>query len=292
MSCLEHLSGAQGSLCPEPRAGLQDETACLQLLQRLFAAAADHGFEQRTAELAQHAEPGASLQDKAACLQLLQRLCAVVAAHCLQLRQVAQHAEPSAGMQDKTAFLQLLQRLFAVVADHRFEQLMVVFGVATGEGPAQLPVALGLLRGMLYGPRADVHREVLLELLLTLPARCAGHAALGLCTLPASCLPHRWLRVKSVCSNPGSCYLRVLICAPDAAAARDVHVRGAVPSLSLRRFAAGRPCCTCSPDSLQHPLLHTLNSVCSHPQLCLHSSLACAFLPFMRDPRSRAHCHL
>ena len=74
-------------------------------------------------------------------------------------------------MQDKTACLQLLQRLFAVVADHRFEQLMVVFGGATAEANSQLPAALSLLRGMLYGPRADLHRETLLELLLTLPAR-------------------------------------------------------------------------------------------------------------------------
>ena len=75
-------------------------------------------------------------------------------------------------VQDKGGCLQLMAALFRTVVENKLEQLMVIYGGAVQGGPpSQLPGTLGLLRGLLYGPRAGLHRDLLLELCLTLPAR-------------------------------------------------------------------------------------------------------------------------
>ena len=76
-------------------------------------------------------------------------------------------------VQKKSACLQLMTSLFRTLVDNKLDQLMMTFGGALQSGPpTQLPQTLSLLQGLLHGPRACGERDLLLELCLTLLARC------------------------------------------------------------------------------------------------------------------------
>lgn len=102
-------------------------------------------------------------------------------ARCLQLEALHTHLYqnlPQAStlstldVQDKAGCLQLMAALFRAVVENKLDQLMMTFGGALQNGPpTQLPETLGLLRGLLYGPHAHQHHDLVLELCLTLPAR-------------------------------------------------------------------------------------------------------------------------
>ena len=78
-------------------------------------------------------------------------------------------------MQDKTGYIELLLQLFRTLSIGKFETLYAIFGGAT-TAPPLLPPTLNLLRALLDGPSAALHRDKLLEACLIMPARCWTNA--------------------------------------------------------------------------------------------------------------------
>ena len=94
--------------------------------------------------------------------------------------------------------MELLALVFRPLSAGKFEELLTLFGGAAGTTPLLLPT-LSMLRAILKGPRVGAHKDLLLELCLTMPARCGCllHSNLGqvcvymhalLCELACACV--------------------------------------------------------------------------------------------------------
>ena len=109
--------------------------------------------------------------------------------------------------QDKCGYLQLMAVIFRTVVENKMDQLMMTFGGALQNGPpTQLPQTLHLLQDLLYGPQACEHKHLLLELCLTLPARCSLQIA----------LPHVYMSMQvswTSCSDVNmTCFRNAAMC--------------------------------------------------------------------------------